>query len=74
MTRATTVYLDTKLLQAVKIKAVQVHESVSHLVNEAIRFSLKEDSIDLQAIRDRKGESVSAFEDVLKNLKKDGLL
>ena len=74
MTKRTTIYLDPKLHQAVKMKAVQMHKSVSDLVNEAVRLSLKEDSIDIAAIQDRAAEPTHSYEAVLKNLKKDGLL
>ena len=74
MSKRTTIYLDPKLHQAVKIKAVHMHVSVSVLVNEAVRLSLKEDALDLAAIRDRVAEPSRAYEAVLKDLKKDGLL
>lgn len=74
MLKRTTVYLDSKLHQAVKMKAVQSHSSVSDLVTEALRFSLKEDAIDLQAIEDRVHEPSRSYEAVLKDLKRDGLL
>ena len=56
MTKRTTVYLDPKLHQAIKLKAVQVNLTVSDLVNEAVRLTLKEDAIDLGAIKDRAHE------------------
>jgi hypothetical protein len=74
MSKRTTIYLDPKLHQAVKMKAVQMHLSVSDLVNEAVRLSLKDDSTDLNAIRDRVAEPSRSYEAVLKDLKKDGLL
>lgn len=74
MLKRTTVYLDLKLHQAVKMKAVQAHSSVSDLVAEALRLSLKEDAVDLQAIRDRIKEPSRSYEAVLKDLKRDGLL
>ena len=74
MTKRTTIYLNSKLHQAIKLKAVQVHMTVSDLVNDAVRLSLKEDSIDLDAIHDRAGEPARSFEDVLKDLKKSDLL
>ncbi len=74
MAKATTIYLDPKILHAVKIKAVEAHKSVSKLVNEALQLVLREDISDLGAIRSRKAESARPFEDVLKGLKKDGLL
>ncbi|MBI3307670.1 MAG: CopG family transcriptional regulator [Candidatus Omnitrophica bacterium] len=74
MPKRTTIYLDPKLHHAVKIKAVQMHISVSELVNEAVRVSLKEDASDLAAVRERISEPSRAYEAVLKDLKKDGLL
>ena len=74
MLKRTTVYLDSKLHQAAKMKAVQMNASLSDLVTEALRFSLKEDAIDLQVIQDRMNEPSRSYEAVLKDLKRDGLL
>ena len=74
MTKATTIYIDAKLLQAVKMKAVQTHSSVSGLVNEALKLTLKEDLTDLAAISSRHHEPTKTVEAVLKGLKHDGLL
>lgn len=67
-----TVYLDSDLHRALRVKAAQTEYSVSELVNEAVENALKEDSIDLEAFEKRKKESLLTFEDVLKKLKKDG--
>lgn len=67
-----TVYLDSDLHRALRVKAAQTEYSVSELVNEAVKNALKEDSIDLEAFEKRAKEPVLAFEDVLKKLKKDG--
>jgi len=74
MTKRTTIYLDPKLHRAIKMKAVQMSVSVNELVSEAIRLSLKEDAIDLAAIKDRKNEPARSFESALNDLKRDGLL
>ncbi len=74
MTKPTTVYIDSKILEAVKLKAVHGHTSVSSLVNKALRYALREDAVDLEAARQRKKEPVRSFEDVLKDLKRDGRL
>lgn len=74
MPKRTTIYLDPKLHQAVTRKSAQMHISVSDLVSEALRLSLKEDAIDLAAARDRVAEPSRSYEAVLKDLKKDGLL
>ena len=74
MSKRTTIYLDPKLHQAVKMKAAQSNSSISDLVSEAIRLSLKEDAVDLQAIKERVREPSRSYEAVLKDLKRDGLL
>lgn len=74
MATRTTIYLDPKVHRALKMKAIQMSASLSALINEAILDSLKEDAIDLQAIKDRANEPVRSYESVLKDLKRDGLL
>ena len=74
MVKPTTIYIDSRLLQAVKIKAVHGRTNVSHLVNEALKLTLREDLTDLAAISSRHHESTKPFEAVLKDLKHDGLL
>ncbi len=71
-TKRTTVYLDSDLHRALRIKAAQTENSMSDLVQEAIKFSLAEDSIDLAAFEQRRKESSLPFEDVLKKLRKNG--
>lgn len=74
MLKRTTLYLDSKLHQAIKMKSVQTHISLSKLINDAIKLSLKEDATDLKSIKEREQESYRSYEDVLKDLKRDGLL
>ena len=74
MTKRTTIYLNPKIHQAIKIKSAQTSVSVSELINHAIRISLKEDALDLEAIDRRKKEPVRALDDVIRDLKKDGLI
>ncbi len=67
-----TVYLDPHLHKILKLKAAETSRSVSDLVNEAIRHELLEDQQDLQAFADRRKESSISYEQLLKELKKDG--
>ena len=71
-TKRTTIYLDSDLHHALRIKAAETEHSMSELVEEAIKLSLAEDSVDLAAFDERKSEPSLAFEDVLKSLRKDG--
>ncbi len=70
-TKRTTIYLDSDLHHALRIKAAETEHSMSELVQDAIKLSLAEDSIDLSAIEQRKKEPSLPFEDVLKKLRKN---
>lgn len=70
--KRTTFYIDDQLHHALRIKAAETEQSMSELVQEAIRLSLAEDSIDLAAFEERRKEPSLPFENVLKKLKKNG--
>jgi len=69
-----TIYLDPDLHRALKLKAVQMDQSVSDLVNEAIKESLTEDAEDLAAFDSKASEPNLNFEDVIRDLKERGIL
>jgi hypothetical protein len=69
-----TVYLDPHLHRALRIKAAETDQTLSDLVNAAVRRSLTEDAADLAVFQARAAEPVLAFEDVLKDLKRRGKL
>ncbi len=71
-TKRATIYIDSDLHKALRMKSAETDHSISEIVNDAIKYSLAEDSIDLAAFEDRKDEPLIAFEDVLKELKKNG--
>ncbi len=71
-TKRATIYLDSDLHKALRIKSAETDHSMSEIVSDAIKYSLAEDSIDLAAFEERKNEPLIAFEDVLKKLKKNG--
>ena len=71
-TKRATIYLDSDLHHALRIKAAETEHSMSELVQEAIKLSLAEDSIDLSAFEQRKKEPSLPFENVLKKLRKNG--
>jgi hypothetical protein len=72
LTKRSTVYLDPELHRALRIKAAETERSISELVNEAVKYALIEDSLDLKSFEERKGEPLVRFEDVLKKLKNNG--
>ena len=67
-----TVYLDPDLHKILKFKANETSRSVSDLVNEAVRHELLEDASDLEAFQTRLKEPTVTYEQMLKNLKRDG--
>ena len=69
-----TVYFADGIHKALRLKAAETDQSVSDIVNEAIGAYLAEDADDLAAIKKRKGETRVSYEDVLKDLRKNGLL
>jgi len=71
-TKRTTVYLDSDLHHALRIKAAETENSMSELVSEAVKLSLAEDAADIAAFDERKREPSLSFDDVLKRLKADG--
>ena len=74
MNAKATLYLDPKILKAAKIKAAHSEKSLSYLVNEALRLSLREDAADYEAFDKRAKEPTRSLESVLKDLKRDGIL
>jgi len=67
-----TVYFDSALHRALRVKAAETERSMSDLVNEAVRLSLAEDAEDLAAFENRVNESSLPYEDVVKDLKQRG--
>jgi len=72
--KRTTVYFDPALHRALRLKAAETDQSLSELVNAAVRETLAEDSEDLEAFDSRALEPNLSFEDVLKDLKRRGKL
>lgn len=69
-----TVYLHQKVYRALKVKSTTTDRSVSELVNAAVLEALREDAVDVEAFDKRSKEPARSFEQVLKNLKRDGLV
>jgi hypothetical protein len=74
LTKRATVYLDPTLHRALRLKSVETSRSVSDLLNDAIRCELAEDAQDLNAFDARNNEPTIAFEDFVKELKRNGKL
>ena len=71
-TSRATVYLDPELHKALRLKAVETSQSVSELVNKAVKEALAEDAEDIAAFEERVGEPLIKYDEMVKRLKRDG--
>ncbi len=71
-----TLYLDSNMYKTFKMRAVQSGQSVSALMNDAMKAQLNEDLEDINAIRERiaANEKPISYESALQDLKERGLL
>ena len=69
-----TVYFESDVHRALRLKSAETDRSVSDLVNEAVRAKLAEDAEDLQTFRQRAKEPTVSFEGFVKDLKRRGKL
>jgi hypothetical protein len=72
--RRATIYLEPELHRALRVKAAETDQSISDLVNEAVRYTLAEDAEDFDTYRARAKEPNLDFESVLKDLRRRGKL
>lgn len=69
-----TVYFDPDVHRALRLKAAASDDSMSNIVNRAVRLSLAEDADDLQTFEKRKREPNLDFEQFVRALKRRGKL
>jgi hypothetical protein len=67
-----TVYFEPELHQAVRLKSAHTNRTISDIVNESLRESLREDQEDLEAFEKRASEPTMSYESLLAKLKADG--
>ena len=69
-----TLNLEDTILQVLKLKSSETKQSMSELVNDALKASLQEDLEDIKSWEERKGEDTYSYEEFLGLLKKDGVI
>jgi len=69
-----TVYFEPSLHKALRLKAAETHQSISDVVNNAVRSALRDDQEDLAAFEERVAEPTMTYEALLKDLKAHGKL
>lgn len=72
--KRSTIYFEPAIHHALRVKAANTNQSVSEVVNEAVRLALREDAEDLNAFEERAAESTLSYEALLKDLKSHGKL
>ena len=74
VTKRSTIYLDSDLHRALRLKAAAMDRSISEIVNDAVRQTLAEDAGDLEEFDRRRREPTVDFEELVKQMKRSGKL
>ena len=67
-----TVYFEPEIHRALRLKAAELDETISDLVNNAVKASLAEDALDLEVMAVRETEPEMPIEDFVRDLKRRG--
>ena len=70
----TTITFHDAVYKALKMRAAQTNETISEIVEDAVKYELLEDLQDREDIVKRKSESTLSFDELLKEFKSEGLL
>ena len=69
-----TITINDKLFRALKIRAAETDETVSSIVEDAIKYQLLEDMEDIETAKKRQNEPTLSFDSLVAELKAEGLL
>lgn len=67
-----TVYFESDVHRALRLKAAALDRSISDMVNDAVKASLAEDAEDLVSFSDRKKDKSVSFDTFVQGLKRRG--
>lgn len=67
-----TVYFESDVHRALRLKAAAMDRSISDMVNEAVKAALAEDAEDLKAFSERKNDKSLSFDTFVQGLKRRG--
>lgn len=70
----TTLTINDELFRALKIRSAESEESISQIVEDAVKYRLLEDAEDIEDALKSKNEPVYNFDDLVKKFKAEGLL
>jgi plasmid stability protein len=67
-----TIYFESDIHRALRLKAAASDRSISEMVNDAVKAALAEDAEDLTAFAERKIEKSFSFDTFVRGLKRRG--
>lgn len=69
-----TVYFDASVHKALRLRAAASDQTISDMVNDAVKASLAEDAEDLSTFDIRKKERAESFDSFVRGMKRRGLI
>lgn len=69
-----TVYLDDDVHRALRMKSAETNESMSQMINDAVRVVMAEDLEDISDWNERRSEQPIGYEEFLRQLRADGTI
>ena len=70
----TTITINDRLFRALKLRAAESNESISSIVEDAIKFQMLEDLEDIETAKKRENEPTHSFDELVAEFKSEGLL
>ena len=70
----TTITINDTIFRALKMRAVESDETVSQLIEDAVKYQILEDSKDIQDAHNRESEPTLDFNELVSKFKSEGLL
>ncbi len=70
----TTITFNDKVFHALKLRAAEADESVSKIVEDAVKYQVLEDLEDIEDAKKRRNEPAYSFDGLVKQFKSEGLL
>ena len=70
----TTITFNDKLYRALKLRSAESNESISAIVEDAVKYQMLEDLEDIEEAKRRENEPTHSFDKLVAEFKKEGLL
>lgn len=70
----TTITMNDTIFRTLRIRAAESDETVSKLIEDAVKYQILEDLEDIEDVKARENEPVYSFDDIVAKFKSEGLL